>query len=111
MTTTVANEVEVNVLAEDFAQGVTNVVEQVAATSGVTVYTKNGCMPCKMTLKKMEKAGIKPDNVINMDETPEAVDYIKSLGYMQAPVVVVSETEHWSGLRPDRIEQLKASLA
>lgn len=82
----------------------------IPATDGVIVYTKNGCMPCKMTMKKMDKAGI-DYTTVNMDETPEAIDYIKGLGHMSAPVVVASKDDHWSGLRPDRIEELKISLA
>lgn len=41
----------------------------------------------------------------------EARDYVMSLGYLQAPVVVAGD-EHWSGFRPDRIKALiKAAAA
>jgi glutaredoxin-like protein NrdH len=36
---------------------------------------------------------------------PEARDYVMALGYLQAPVVV-TESDHWSGFRPDRIKAL-----
>ena len=35
----------------------------------------------------------------------EARDYVMSLGYSSAPVVVSGET-HWSGFRPDSIKAL-----
>ncbi|KLI04139.1 glutaredoxin [Mycolicibacterium conceptionense] len=40
----------------------------------------------------------------------EARDYVMSLGYLQAPVVVAGD-EHWSGFRPDRIKALSKSVA
>ena len=36
-------------------------------------------------------------------------EYVKGLGYMQAPVVVTDD-EHWSGFRPDKIEALSQRL-
>ena len=38
----------------------------------------------------------------------EALERLKSLGYMQAPVVVTDQ-DHWSGFRPDKIEELALS--
>lgn len=71
----------------------------------IKVYTKVGCPPCDATKRKMKKEGIDFEEVSLMDN-PEAIDYIKSLGYMQAPVVV-TETESWGDFRPDRILALK----
>lgn len=82
----------------------------VKTTEGVVVMTKANCMPCKMTMKKLDKAGI-AYTTVSLDENEEAVELIKSMGYMSAPVVIASETNHWSGLRPDRIDELKASLS
>jgi hypothetical protein len=31
---------------------------------------------------------------------------IEDLGYTEAPVVVVSDEDHWSGFRPDQIDRL-----
>lgn len=50
------------------------------------------------------KGGIAYETVdITLDS--EARDYVMSLGYLQAPVVVAGEN-HWSGFRPDRIKAL-----
>jgi len=35
---------------------------------------------------------------------------VKSLGYMQAPVVVTDDG-HWSGFRPDKIASLAAAIS
>ncbi|MCS3853271.1 glutaredoxin-like protein NrdH [Tsukamurella ocularis] len=78
-------------------------------TTTVTVYTKPACVQCTATYKALDKAGIEYTTVdISVD--PAARDYVMSLGYLQAPVVVAGET-HWSGFRPDRISELKASIA
>jgi glutaredoxin-like protein NrdH len=58
----------------------------------------------------MERAGI-PHTVVNLPDDAIALEYVRSLGYRQAPVVVAG-AEHWSGFRPDRIASLSnAQLA
>jgi glutaredoxin-like protein NrdH len=70
----------------------------------ITVYTKPACVQCSATYKALDKQGLAYDTVdISLD--PEARDYVMALGYLQAPVVV-TETDHWSGFRPDRIKAL-----
>lgn len=39
-----------------------------------------------------------------------AIEQVKSLGYVQAPVVITDE-DHWSGFRPDKIDELATRLA
>jgi glutaredoxin-like protein NrdH len=39
-----------------------------------------------------------------------ALEAVKALGYLQAPVVITDE-DHWSGFRPDKINELAARLA
>lgn len=41
-----------------------------------------------------------------VDLDDEALAEIKTLGYLQAPVVVTPDGESWSGLRPDKIDAL-----
>jgi glutaredoxin-like protein NrdH len=43
-------------------------------------------------------------------EDPAAHEYVKSLGYLQAPVVVAGDT-HWSGFRPDMLLTLANTLS
>ena len=74
----------------------------------VTVYTKPACVQCNATYKALDKAGIAYEKVdISLDT--EARDYVMALGYLQAPVVVTDD-EHWSGFRPDKIEALSQRL-
>ena len=73
----------------------------------ITVYTKPACVQCSATFKALDKQGIGYDKVdITLDN--EARDYVMALGYLQAPVVV-TENDHWSGFRPDRIKSLAES--
>lgn len=68
----------------------------------LTVYTTPGCVQCRMTISTFTRAGIEPQ-VIDLNENPEAREWVTNdLGYSQAPIVTFGE-EHWSGLRPDNI--------
>lgn len=68
----------------------------------LTVYTTPDCVQCRMTINKFTRAGIEPQ-VIDLNENPEAREWVTNdLGYSQAPIVTFGE-EHWSGLRPDNI--------
>ncbi len=70
----------------------------------VTVYTKPACVQCNATYRALDKKGITYESV-DMSQDAEALDRVRSLGYMQAPVVV-TEKDHWSGFRPDKISEL-----
>lgn len=73
----------------------------------VTVYTKPACVQCTATRKALDKNGVKY-NVVDITEDPDARDYVMSLGYLQAPVVIAGE-QHWSGFKPDAIRSLRAA--
>ncbi|AMA69113.1 TPA: redoxin NrdH [Streptococcus pyogenes] len=70
----------------------------------ITVYSKNNCMQCKMTKKFLEQHGANFQE-INIDEHPEKVDYVKSLGFTSAPVI---ETDNlvFSGFQPAKLKEL-----
>lgn len=70
----------------------------------ITVYTKPACVQCNATYRALDKAGIEYD-VIDITENAQARDYVMSLGYLQAPVVVAGDV-HFSGFRPDEIKKL-----
>lgn len=72
--------------------------------STITVYTKSSCQACKLTYHLLEKTGIDYD-VVDISQDPAALEYVQSLGYKSAPVVVAGEA-HWDGFRPDRIKAL-----
>lgn len=75
----------------------------------VTVYTKPACVQCNATYRALDKKGIAYQSV-DISQDAEALERLKALGYMQAPVVV-TEQDHWSGFRPDKIEELVQAVS
>ena len=72
------------------------------------VYSKPACVQCNATYRALDERGI-AYSVVNMSEDVDALAFVKGLGYLQAPVVV-SDGEHWSGYRPDKIDALAARI-
>ncbi|MFJ7619821.1 glutaredoxin-like protein NrdH [Rhodococcus erythropolis] len=70
----------------------------------ITVYSKPSCVQCTATYKALDKQGLVYE-VVDISEDAAARDYVMTLGYLQAPVVVVGD-DHWSGFRPGRIESI-----
>jgi glutaredoxin-like protein NrdH len=70
----------------------------------ITVYSKPSCVQCNATYRALDAKGIEY-SVTDVSEDADALEHVKSLGYMQAPVVITGE-DHWSGFRPDKIKAL-----
>jgi glutaredoxin-like protein NrdH len=75
----------------------------------ITVYTKPSCVQCNATYRALDAKGIEYQ-ITDLSEDASALEQVKALGYMSAPVVVTDE-DHWSGFRPDKIDELAARLA
>ena len=75
----------------------------------ITVYTKPSCVQCNATYRALDAQGIEYE-IHDLSEDPTALEQVKALGYMQAPVVDTDE-DHWSGFRPDKIAELASRLA
>lgn len=75
----------------------------------VTVYTKPSCVQCTATYRALDAKGIEYD-VLDLSVDPQALEAVKELGYLQAPVVITDDG-HWSGFRPDKIDELAQRLA
>lgn len=73
----------------------------------ITVYSKPSCVQCTATYRALDAQGIEYE-IFDVSVDDKALETVKSLGYMQAPVVV-TEDDHWSGFRPDKIGQLKTA--
>jgi len=71
----------------------------------VVVYSKPSCMQCAMTYRELDARGVSY-RVVDLSEDAGALAYVKGLGYLSAPVVVVGGAEHWAGFRPDRISTI-----
>lgn len=73
------------------------------------VHSKADCMQCAMTYRLFIELGI--DIVItNVVENTEALARVAELGYMQAPVTITNDGNHWSGFDADRIKDYAAQL-
>ncbi|MGO4139349.1 glutaredoxin-like protein NrdH [Rhizobium brockwellii] len=70
----------------------------------ITVYSKPACVQCTATYRALDRLGVDYD-IVDISQDAEALDRVRSLGYMQAPVVVAGE-QHWAGFRPDMISAL-----
>lgn len=74
----------------------------------LTIYVKNNCPQCKMTLRLMHAFKIQPNSIINISEQPDYIPKLKQNGWRATPVVITDSTS-WSGFRPDKIKSLKHS--
>ena len=74
----------------------------------ITVYTKPSCVQCTATYRALDSKGIEY-NILDLSEDATALQTVKEPAYLQAPVVV-TEDEHWSGFRPDKISELASRL-
>ncbi|WP_449279226.1 glutaredoxin-like protein NrdH [Leucobacter sp. GX0328] len=72
--------------------------------SQITVYTKPGCVQCTATYRALDSKGIAYD-VVDVSTNEEALELVKALGYLTAPVVT-TPTDHWGGFRPDKLSTL-----
>ncbi|MGP5342118.1 glutaredoxin-like protein NrdH [Glutamicibacter arilaitensis] len=74
-------------------------------SSEITVYTKPSCVQCNATYRALDEKGISY-RTVDISTDMQALDYVRSLGHMQVPVVVTAE-DHWSGFRPDKIAAIQ----
>jgi glutaredoxin-like protein NrdH len=75
----------------------------------ITVYSKPACVQCTATYRALDRKNIEYE-VFDVSTDEKALEAVKALGYLQAPVVVAGE-DHWSGFRPDKIDELAARVA
>lgn len=68
-----------------------------------TLYSKERCVQCDATKRKMTELGVVP-TVVDAAE-PSVVEHLQELGYQQVPVVVAPDGSHWSGYQPDLLAE------
>lgn len=77
----------------------------------VTVYTKPDCRQCDMTKMVLNRLGV--DYEVEDIREPSNLAMVQELGYLAAPVVIVSKGDlddvHWSGFRDDLLKEHAAS--
>ncbi|TVU61601.1 hypothetical protein FQP90_13760 [Paenarthrobacter nitroguajacolicus] len=92
---------------------VTDLTPRIEARDGaaVVLYSKPNCVQCDATKRKFKKEGLVEGTdytVVDVSQDETALAFIKSLGYLQAPVVYVSTPKgvhHWSGYDVDEIDE------
>ena len=73
----------------------------------ITVYTTGpSCARCTLTKNVLTTKGIEYDEVNIRDNEDARAYVVDDLGYTEAPVVVVTDEDHWSGFRPDHINRI-----
>lgn len=75
-------------------------------TMGFTIYLKTVCPKCDALLRWLLSKGVTDFEFVNVEHNAEARAEVKSLGYMEAPVVISDDGDHWSGFRPDKVDEL-----
>jgi glutaredoxin-like protein NrdH len=70
----------------------------------ITVYSTPTCVQCTATYRALDDKGIRYA-IVDLTEDTTALEHVKALGYVQAPVVV-TPSDSWSGFRPDKITEL-----
>ena len=68
----------------------------------ITIYTKPDCVQCDQTKKYFDRNEIAYET-IDITQNPEAYEYVKSLGFSSAPVVV-ADGDSWAGFKLERIK-------
>lgn len=70
----------------------------------VTIYTAPKCMPCVMTKKWLDRENVDYEE----RDATESVDYLATLGYRSAPVIVTENGEHFHGFHIAKLQQIVA---
>jgi glutaredoxin-like protein NrdH len=73
----------------------------------VTVYTNPNCVQCEQTKRFLDKEGIEytVENLQSDDNYEKLVEFVNQ-GFKAAPIVV-TDTETWSGFKPDKLGAIK----
>ena len=75
----------------------------------LTVYVLPGCVQCAMTKHALESAEV-PYVLVNLASDQQAMELIKQLGHLAAPVVVAGAAS-WAGFQPDKIKAIATARA
>lgn len=74
----------------------------------LTIYSKNNCMACVMSKKLAQDLNLTYKE-INVDEQPEAMDYLIEQGVRSMPYIESNE-EYWVGFQPEKLEALAVKV-
>lgn len=70
----------------------------------IKVYSKERCMPCKATVRKLGELAV-PHEVIMLEQHPELVEEFKQEGLLASPVVDTGD-ERFCGFKPEKLKAI-----
>lgn len=70
----------------------------------IRIFSKVNCMQCKMVKRFLDDKKVEYTE-IDVEQQPEMIDYIKSLGFQSLPVVEADD-KAFSGFRPNELKTL-----
>lgn len=72
----------------------------------IVVYGREGCPACENTMRALEIAGV-PARYVDVDAEPAAAELLRAAGVQQLPYVQLPDGDSWTGLRLDRIVDVR----
>lgn len=79
----------------------------------IDLYSLPSCVQCNATKRAFQTQGLVEnqdwtEHDLSLPENESARAWVmEDLGYMQAPIVIIDDDNHWSGFRPDKIVKLQ----
>ncbi len=72
----------------------------------IIVYGREGCPACENTMRALTIAGV-PARYVDLDAEPAAAELLRAAGVQQLPYVQLPDGDSWTGLRLDRIVDVR----
>lgn len=73
--------------------------------SKVIVYSKPNCMQCNFTKKFLTENEVLFETK-DVEESAQALQEVKDLGFLSLPVVLAEGHEPFNGFRPDKLKKI-----
>lgn len=79
------------------------------------MYSRPSCVQCTATVRRLDKNAVERTTV-DTSQDAQAREFSMSLGFMQAPVLVVTDADgtildKWSGFNPGKIDEWSEKLS
>lgn len=76
----------------------------------IELYSKPACIQCNQSKKTLDKLGLEY-SVTDVTEDPQAYEFVVSLGFRAAPVLIIKDSEgnvldQWAGFQPEKLNAL-----
>ncbi|GEL13396.1 hypothetical protein FC15_GL001360 [Lapidilactobacillus concavus DSM 17758] len=71
----------------------------------VVLYTRDGCMQCKMTKRFLQEHHVDYQEV-NINQSPESANYLREKGFRSVPIVFRQDDQPIIGFQPQALKGL-----